>query len=100
MLCEEWPYAAHLILERLDQTSPVSMPYPNATREVPMMRLYNQATSYSHSLSRFTHLDGNYDDLRTFITAHLLDLTEDDLRRLRFFTVNFNPALTAAIRQS
>jgi hypothetical protein len=43
-------------------------------------------------------LDLKYEQLDSFIAAHLAGFTLAELRRLRPFTVNFNPALSAEVR--
>jgi len=103
ILCEQWPYAAHVMLEVLDQNLKRTALEPNVQQELlayPVIQLYEVAQirigqSEDKALQK---LDLKYDRLEGFIKTHLPDLTLADIERLRPFTVNFNPALSAEVR--
>jgi hypothetical protein len=90
ILCEQWPYAAHVILDTLNPDSGLHMSDTVKT-------LYEKAEPNIDDRD-LQKLDLNYDRLESFVDAHLVHLTLGDVQRLRPFTVNFNPALSAEVR--
>ncbi len=102
ILCEQWPYAAHMMLEVLNQ----SLKGAAETRDRPLtasssvMQLYEVAQKRiaQEENEALKKLDLKYDRLRSLIETHLYDFTLADLQRLRPYTVNFNPALSAEVR--
>jgi hypothetical protein len=93
ILCEQWPYAAHMLLEEFDLQSPK---LSGRLSDIPIAALYEAAKRRIalEDNKALKKLDLKHDLLESFITAHLGKFTLEDLRRLRPFTVNFNPALS------
>jgi hypothetical protein len=97
VLCEQWPYAAHMLLEEFDRQSPKLL---DRLSDVPIAALYEAAKRRIalEDNKALKKLDLKHDLLESFITVHLDKFTLEDMRRLRPFTVNFNPALSAEVR--
>lgn len=103
ILCEQWPYAAHTMLEILDQHLKGTDVKPEDMTKLanaPILELYEAAHRRIDQEENvpLKKLDLKYERLQSFIQTHLPDLTVADLQRLRPFTVNFNPALSAEVR--
>ena len=90
VLCEQWPYAAHIMLEALDRE-------PGLVASDTVDKLYDTAQPNIDD-EALQKLDLKYDRLQDFLNRHLAELKLGDVQRLRPFTVNFNPALSAEVR--
>lgn len=103
VLCEQWPYAAHIMLEVIDHQLNEADTEAAARRTLTRQTI---ATIYPTAKQRIAEddnealqkLDLKYEQLELFIKQHLADFSLADLRRLRPFTINFNPALSAEVR--
>jgi hypothetical protein len=103
ILCEQWPYAAHVMLEILDQHLKLyesDLEASSQLRKVHLMQLYNAARVRIdlNGAENLKKLDLKHERLQSHIETHLADFTLADVQRLRLFTVNFNPALSAEVR--
>jgi KAP family P-loop domain len=105
ILCEQWPYAAHVMLDLLDRSRKAAEAAPDTQalktwQACPSMKLHTAAQQHIAGEGDRTlrKLDLPYDRLDSFFQAHLANLTLEDVRRLRPFTVNFNPVLSAEVR--
>jgi hypothetical protein len=98
ILCEQWPYAAHLMLEELDRSlrQPETPSQPLST----LVQLHRTAQQHiiHEGDENLKKLDLKYDLLQSFIETHMHDFDLADLQRLRLYTVNFNPALSAEVQ--
>lgn len=90
VLCEQWPYAAHIMLETLDRET-------GLVASDTVDKLYDTAQPNIDD-EALQKLDLKYDRLQDFLNMHLAELKLGDVQRLRPFTVNFNPALSAEVR--
>ncbi len=103
ILCEQWPYAAHVMLEILNCTLKQAESNPAKRREllgISVEELWQAAKKQIDKEKDETlkKLDLTYDRLQSFVEQHLAKLTLGDVQQLQPFTVNFNPALSAEVR--
>lgn len=103
VVCEQWPYAAHVMLEIMADSYKRAETNPQARRALEITPLTELQQAAQQRIAReenkaLQKLDLKYDRLESFIGRHLRDFTLMDLRRLKPFTVNFNPALSAEVR--
>jgi hypothetical protein len=103
VVCEQWPYAAHVMLEIMAESYKRAEANPPARRalEITLLTELQQAAQQriaAEENQTLQKLDLKYDRLESFIRQHLHDFTLADLQRLKPFTVNFNPALSAEVR--
>ncbi len=103
ILCEQWPYAAHIMLDVLDRSLKLAESNHEALSmllSARVMQLYDAGQVYiaQDGDEALKKLDLKYDRLQSFVETHIADLTLADVQRLRTFTVNFNPALSAEVR--
>jgi hypothetical protein len=103
IVCEQWPYAAHTMMEILDQSIKRTEVDPEALRELldrDLMELYDAAKLRiaQQGDEPLKRLDLKHEQLHTFLKTQVSDLKLADIERLRLFTVNFNPALSSEVR--
>jgi len=104
ILCEQWPYAAHIMLSLLDQSLQRAGTDQTARLQLlqytPLGDLQRIAQEYieQEGDSELRKLDVPYDRLIRLITNHLADITLGEIVRMRPYTVNFNPALSSEVR--
>ena len=103
VVCEQWPYAAHIMLELMDEGYKRAEVNQQARRalETTLLTELQQAAQQriaAEDNKNLQKLDLKYEALESFISHYLPDFTLADLRRLKPFTVNFNPALSAEVR--
>jgi len=101
VLCEQWPYAAHMMLEEIDRMlhhSARELPDSMLTSSVKQLYEAARVRIDQEGDKALQKLDLKYDRLQSFVETHLADLTLADVQCLRPFTVNFNPALSAEVR--
>jgi hypothetical protein len=102
IVCEQWPYAAYSMLEMMDQ-------YVRCTdgedalgqlARAPVSELCAEALRHIESEGDcdLQKLDLQYERLESFIRDRLDGLRLGDLYRLRPYTINFNPALSAEVQ--
>lgn len=99
VLCEQWPYAAHLMLETLEcNQKKEDFDFQNAAVDE-LCRKIAQVID-ERGIEEFKRLDLDYVRLRTFVDEYVkpLRLAIDDIMELRPYTVNFNPALSSEVR--
>lgn len=89
-LCEQWPYAAHCLLETLPLMSPHD--------HLPTLYEAAQGMIGDARADQLRRLDLEYDRLAKMIEDRLNTMTCQQLEALRRYTVNFNPALSAEVR--
>lgn len=89
-LCEQWPYAAHCLLETLPLMSPHD--------HLPTLYEAAQGMIGDARADQLRRLDLEYDRLAKMIEDRLGTMTCQQLEALRRYTVNFNPALSAEVR--
>jgi len=98
VLCEQWPYAAHVMLEELDGgVDPAGHKF-EAGSALADLHSAAQGRIAQEGNKALQKLDLKYDHLQSFIQTYLSDFTVADLKRLRPYTVNFNPALSAEVQ--
>ena len=102
ILCEQWPYAAHSMLEVMDQSleRAENSELKRKLEGASVMELHEatQKRIAQEKDEALKKLDLKYDHLQSFAETYLYDFTLKDLQRLRPYTVNFNPALSAEVR--
>jgi hypothetical protein len=98
ILCEQWPYAAHVMLEGLDRSLAQAGQQFEAGSKLGDLYAAAQGRIAQEGDKALQKLDLKYDRLQSFIQTYLFDLTLADLQRLRPYTVNFNPALSAEVQ--
>jgi hypothetical protein len=103
-LCEQWPYTAHMLLEVIDNTLKQSASDLQQLANIlamPLPLVYSTKFA-DYVLERgdpaLLRLDLKHERLKSLIETQLADFTVKKLLRLRRFTVNFNPALSAEIQ--
>jgi hypothetical protein len=98
ILCEQWPFAAHVMLEELDRgVDSTGKPFQVGSA-LADLHAAAQARIAQEGNKALQKLDLKYDRLQSFILTYLSDFTVADLKRLRPYTVNFNPALSAEVQ--
>jgi hypothetical protein len=103
ILCEQWPYAAHVMMDILDQNLKRTAQKPAIQKELlarPLSELFEaaQVRIGREKNEALKKLDLKYERLETLMTGPLANCHLADIERLRPFTVNFNPALSAEVR--
>jgi hypothetical protein len=100
ILCEQWPYAAHMMLEELDHDRSLNQGEQKFGALSVLAQLHEAAQQRiaQEGDKVLQKLDLKYDRLQSLIETHLPDFTLADLQRLRPYTVNFNPALSAEVQ--
>lgn len=98
-LCGQWPYTGHAMLyvfdemlERLEEGRPVTFPDGDILRP-----LFEQASKHLKP-EKQAQLDHDRDILRMMLFQPDGHLTWQEMRTLRQYTVNFNPAIEFELR--
>jgi Cdc6-like AAA superfamily ATPase len=94
-LCAQWPYAVHRMLHHLDLHGPPAT--PDGEQPCPPLRCLFDAISGSLDPAKRARFDHDPSALAQLI-ASSEGISWDELRVLRGYTVNFNPALDAELR--
>lgn len=101
-LCEQWPYASHVLLETVDRSlaeARADARRLRALRAATLPALYAEVReAIANGDPELRKLDLRHDRLAEFLQTQLGAMTVADVRRLRPYAVNFNPALTAEVR--
>ncbi|MCG3208735.1 MAG: hypothetical protein FOGNACKC_02347 [Anaerolineae bacterium] len=103
VLCEQWPYASHMMLEEIDQQFKAAQTDADARLALEQKTIGSiypvaQQRIAAENNEALQKLDLKYERLEAFFNQHLAGFSLADLRRLRPFTINFNPALSAEVR--
>jgi hypothetical protein len=100
ILCEQWPYAAHVMLEELDRRTRGTEPDLEPVSTLVELGQIAQERIEREGDEALKKLDLRYEQLGQFMGTHLSDFSVEDVGHLRPYTVNFNPALSAEVRLS
>jgi hypothetical protein len=93
-LCAQWPYAVYVMLGHLDAHG---QPTPDTADAIPPLRALYDAVQASLDPAKQARFDHDTAALRRLI-ASSHGLSWEEIRALRGYTVNFNPALEAELR--
>jgi Cdc6-like AAA superfamily ATPase len=96
-LCAQWPYAARRMLDHLDAFGAPDAAADPAGAAKPPLRWLLDAVSPSLDAAKQARYDHDARLLERLV-ASSEGLSWDELRALRAYTVNFNPALDAELR--
>ncbi len=103
-LCEQWPYATHLMLQALDKElgTAGTLTGRQSLLQQAMPTLHQQVKDplSKNGDPELVKLDMDYGELEQFVSSFGQTLTLGEIQRLRPFTINFNPALTAEVQRS
>jgi|GEM_PF-4382738 len=100
VMWSQWPYASLAMVDRYEQLFDEhgDKLADEVSTDEPMLHLLDaiQAGLDGATASR---LDDDHDDLHKLLSIPDCGLTWDEIRRIRRFTVNFNPAVEEQVRQ-
>ena len=105
ILCEQWPYAAHMMMDILDQ----NLRRTRSDHTLHTQLLDTSVADYFATVKMYIDsaddqglkkLDMKHSRLQRFVTTFFKDMTLADVQKLRIYTVNFNPALSAEVRMA
>lgn len=100
VMWSQWPYASLAMIERYEALvdehgDDLSQ---RVAAEDPLLHLF-EAVNAGLDAKWIARLDDSHDDLRKLLAIRGCGLSWDEIRRIRRFTVNFNPAVEEQLRQ-
>jgi KAP family P-loop domain len=100
IMWSQWPYASLAMLERFEQL--LDSRDDESSDNVPdsdvMLHLLDHVERAGLDPPTRERLDDDADELRKLLSVEGCGLTWDEIRRIRRFTVNFNPAVEEQVR--
>ena len=100
VMWSQWPFASLAMVDRYDALVDEygDKLAAQVAAEDPLLHLFD-AVEAGLDAEWCARLDDDHDDLRRLLAIPGCDLSWDEIRRIRRFTVNFNPAVEEQLRQ-